>query len=198
MDPLIARLQQGDEDAFEEFVSQYENNIYNLAYRQLGSPQDAQDAAQEVFLRVYRSIARFRADAKLSTWIYQITLNVCIDIARRRSRRPEVSMVYTNEDGEEIMRDMPDETYAPEPLFERHELGAQISACLQELSDDHRIIITLRDINGLAYTEISEVLGVTEGTVKSRLFRARDKLCSILRERGNIGALSSSKQSKER
>ena len=119
MEEMVTRLQQGDEAAFEEFVTKFERPIYNLALRHLGNPQDAQDAAQEVFLRVYRGIGRFRADAKLSTWVYQIAMNVCVDMVRRHTRHPETSLTQTDDEDNESMIDLPDETYAPEPLYER-------------------------------------------------------------------------------
>ncbi|MEA4823397.1 MAG: sigma-70 family RNA polymerase sigma factor [Clostridiaceae bacterium] len=196
MDKLVARLQKGDDAAFEEFVSQYEKSIYTLALRQLGSPHDAQDAAQEVFLRVYRGIRRFRADAKLSTWVYQITLNVCIDMMRKKSRHPELSLVLPDNDGGETEMEQPDESYAPEPLYERTELRDEVRGALAKLSPEHRRIVILRDITGLSYEEIAGVLRLTEGTVKSRLFRARDKLAAILREGGNKSACNASKISK--
>lgn len=198
MDNLIERLRNRDEAAFEEFVSQFERSIYNLALRQTGHPQDAQDITQEVFLRIYRGIANFRADAKLSTWVYQITLNACVDLTRRRVRHPELPLVVQNEDGDETMLDTPDETYAPEPLYERTALREQIADGLQKLSDEYRKILILRDVNGLSYDEIGQVLALPEGTVKSRLFRARDRLAAILRDDGNKNPTVTSNQAKGR
>lgn len=198
MDNLIERLRNRDEAAFEEFVSQFERSIYNLALRQIGHPQDAQDITQEVFLRIYRGIANFRADAKLSTWVYQITLNACVDLTRRRVRHPELPLVVQNEDGDETMLDTPDETYAPEPLYERTALREQIADGLQKLSDEYRRILILRDVNGLSYDEIGQVLALPEGTVKSRLFRARDRLAAILRDDGNKNPTVTSNQAKGR
>ncbi|MGI6337714.1 MAG: RNA polymerase sigma factor [Eubacteriales bacterium] len=198
MDNLIERLRNRDEAAFEEFVSQFERSIYNLALRQTGHPQDAQDITQEVFLRIYRGIANFRADAKLSTWVYQITLNACVDLTRRRVRHPELPLVVQNEDGDEAMLDTPDETYAPEPLYERTALREQIADGLQRLSDEYRKILILRDVNGLSYDEIGQVLALPEGTVKSRLFRARDRLAAILRDDGNKNPTVTSNQAKGR
>ena len=192
MEEMIVRLQKGDEAAFEEFVTAYEKQVYRLALRQLGNPHDAQDAAQEVFLRAYRGIGRFRADAKLSTWVFQIAMNVCIDMVRRQSRRPVVSL--TQGDDEESMIDLPDESYAPEPIYERRALREEVQSALKRLSPEHREIIVLRDITGLSYEEIADVLQITTGTVKSRLFRARDRLASILRgERNNSEAPSSNR-----
>ena len=185
MDQLVVRLRRGDEAAFEEFASQYEQMVYRIALRQLGNAYDAQDAAQEVFLRVWRGIGRFREDARLSTWVYQITLNVCRDAQRRSARRPETSLVQTGEDGEEAELEVPDESFAPEALYERTELREELDAALKELTPEHRQIVLLREVTGLSYGEIGEVLELSEGTVKSRLFRARDKLAGILRGNGN-------------
>ena len=196
MDTLVARLQRGDDDAFEEFVTQFEHTVYNLAFRQLGHVQDAQDVTQEVFLRVYRNIRRFRADSKLSTWVYQITVNACTDHARRRARRPELPLVIENSDGEEILPDLPDESYAPEPLYEHTEMREQIERGLARLSSEHRQIVVMRDVSGFTYGEIAAILSLSEGTVKSRLFRARDKLSEILRETGNSLEYPASNQTK--
>ena len=185
MEEMVTRLQQGDEAAFEEFVTKFERPIYNLALRHLGNPQDAQDAAQEVFLRVYRGIGRFRADAKLSTWVYQIAMNVCVDMVRRHTRHPETSMTQTDDEDNESMIDLPDETYAPEPLYERAALREELATALQQLTPEHREIVVLRDVSGLSYEEIAGVLQLTQGTVKSRLFRARDRLAAVLRGDGN-------------
>ena len=195
MDELVRRLQKGDDTAFEEFVSEYEKKIYTLALRQMGNSQDAEDITQEVFLRVYRNIGTFRAESRLSTWVYQITMNACIDATRRRSRRVEVTPMYTDEDGEEqVPVELPDESYAPERVYEQTALRDQIREGLAHLSEEHRRILILRDINGLSYTEIGEVLGLSEGTVKSRLFRARDRMCTLLRAHGNIPASAASKE----
>jgi len=195
MDELVRRLQKGDDTAFEEFVSEYEKKIYTLALRQMGNSQDAEDITQEVFLRVYRNIGTFRAESRLSTWVYQITMNACIDATRRRSRRVEVTPMYTDEDGEEqVPVELPDESYAPERVYEQTALRDQIREGLAHLSEEHRRILILRDINGLSYTEIGEVLGLSEGTVKSRLFRARDRMCTFLRAHGNIPASAASKE----
>ena len=195
MDELVRRLQKGDDAAFEEFVSTYEKKIYTLALRQIGNAQDAQDITQEVFLRVYRNIGSFRAESRLSTWVYQITMNACIDATRRRARRVEVTPMYTDEDGEEQTPiELPDESYAPEKMFEQTSLREQIKEGLEHLSEEHRRILVLRDINGLSYTEIAEVLNLSEGTVKSRLFRARDRMCTFLRAHGNIPCASASKE----
>ena len=189
MDKLVARLQQGDEAAFEEFVTRYERQVYVLALRQLGNAYDAQDAAQEVFLRVYRGIRQFREESKLSTWVYQITMNVCMDSLRKFSRRQETA---ADPDEDDPMESVPDETYAPEPLYERTELREQVEEALKKLSPEHRQIVVLRDIAGCGYDEIAEILGLADGTVKSRLFRARDKLAAILKSGGNkIGAAPS-------
>jgi len=195
MEELVRRLQKGDDAAFEEFVSAYEKKIYTLALRQTGNHQDAQDITQEVFLRVYRNVNNFREESRLSTWIYQITMNACIDAARRRARRVEVTPMYTDEDGEEqVPMELPDESYAPEKVYEQTALRDQIREGLAHLTEEHRRILILRDINGLSYTEIGEVLGLSEGTVKSRLFRARDRMCTFLRAHGNIPASAASKE----
>ncbi len=196
MDQLVVRLKRGDEAAFEEFAAQYEGTIYRIALHQLGNASDAQDAAQEVFLRVWRGIGHFRADARLSTWVYQITVNVCRDALRRRARRPETSLVTVDAEGGETELELPDDSYAPEAAFESAQLRREIGAALDALTPEYRQIVLLREIAGLSYGEIGQALELSEGTVKSRLFRARDRLASILRRSGNIPAGESSKGTK--
>lgn len=177
---LIKQIKNGDEHAFEQLLSAYEKKVYNMAYRTCMNCQDAMDITQEVFLRVFRSIKGFKEESSFSTWIYRIATNMCIDFARRSAKNNAVSLTVYDEDGEMTDMEIADDTYTPEAFLEKVELRREIEKGLMMLSPEHRHIIVLRDINGLSYLEIAEILKLEEGTVKSRLARARAKLASII------------------
>ncbi len=188
---LLQRAQRGDADAFEEIVRANEKTAYHLALRQLGSREAAEDAAQEVFLKAYTSLGSFRGDSRLSVWLYRITSNVCVDMLRRR--RETVSLYTENEDGEPMELELPDERFDPAALAERKDLRERIGKALEQLPPDAREILLLRELGGRRYDEIAETLGIDIGTVKSRIFRARKKLCALL-----DGNISDGVPSKER
>lgn len=183
---LVRRIQAQDSDAFTELVEAYQKQVYHLALRTVGNAEDAADMTQEAFLRAYRAIGSFRGDSKLSVWLYRLTTNVSIDFLRSRGRKSAVSLTVENgeEDAQEL--DVADERYDPEKEFERKELLRSVQRGLAALPEDYRLILVLRELNGLSYAEIGEVLHLEEGTVKSRLFRARKKLCDFLQRDGNL------------
>ena len=183
---LLQKAQAGDMDAFEAIVYSNEKAVYNLALRQLGNREDAEDATQEVFVKAYTALKSFRGESKVSVWLYRITSNVCVDMLRRR--RDTVSLSMEADEGAEL--DLPDEGLDPAVLVERSDLQAQLAQALQSLSDDYREILLLRGLSGLSYEEIAATLSLDIGTVKSRIFRARKKLAEIL---GNNSEITSSK-----
>ena len=187
---LLLRAQKGDSAAFEDIVRAHEATVYRLALRQLGSREDAEDAAQEVFLKAYTGLASFRGDSKLSVWLYRITGNVCTDILRRR--RETVSLSQENDEGEPLELELPDERFDPVALTERKDLRERIGAALNALPPEAREILLLRELGGASYDEIAETLGLDLGTVKSRIFRARKKLCALLD--GNFSGDRASKE----
>lgn len=181
---ILARARRGELDAFEELVRQYEKRVYAVALRSSGSPEDAADITQEVFLRAWRSIESFRGDSGFSTWLFRITMNLCVDHARHKNAQPQTQPLVVGE--EDAERPIPDTAPTPEEHLENSELGRELAAALDEVSEEHRRIVLLRDVSGLSYTEIAEVLEISEGTVKSRLSRARIALRTILQKRGNL------------
>ncbi len=192
---VIERIQNGDMDSYEVLVKEYEKNVYNLALRMTGNPEDAADMAQEAFIKAYNSLPGFRGDSKFSVWLYRIVSNVCLDFLRRRSRRPTVSLSVDDDDGEDVQLDIPDDSQSPEALLERKLTRDAVRRGLELLPEQQRQILLLREIQGLSYEEISQALDIEEGTVKSRIFRARKKLCAFLLSDGNIPeCVSSSKQ----
>ena len=183
----------GDECAFGELVRLYENKVYTLALRICGDPEDARDAAQEAFLYAWRGLPSFRGDAELSTWIYRLTSNAAIDQLRRTKRqRGEVSL----DDGE-LGLTVRDSAPGPQEAAEGAELRSAVAAGLTRLSPDHRQVLSLREVQGLSYEEIAQVLEVDLGTVKSRISRARRALRKILLESGNLSGYLPSKETKD-
>ncbi len=193
---VIQAVLDGDVNAYEALVKEYEKNVYNLALRMTGNSEDAYDMSQEAFIKAYNSLTAFRGDSKFSVWLYRIVSNVCLDFLRSKNRRPTVSLSTENDDGEEVELDVADDSNSPELVLERGLTRDAVRRGLAALPDDHREILLLREIQGLSYDEIGEVLGIEPGTVKSRIFRARKKLCAFLIKDGNIPDFVSS--SKER
>ncbi len=193
----VARLKAGDRDVFEELVRRCEKQVYQLALRYTNNEADALDISQEVFLRVWRSLSGFQGDCAVTTWVYRITVNTAIDLTRKRARRREDSLtVGSEEDGEDRTADLTDDSYSPEKEYEKTELREQVAAAIADLPEEYRKVVILRDVNGLRYDEIGELLALSEGTVKSRLFRARERLRAVLTERGNFSLSHTSKGQK--
>ncbi len=191
----IQRAQKGDAAAFEQLVTAYERKVYALALRSTGSEADAADLTQEVFLRAWRSLNSFRGDSTVSTWLYRITMNICIDFSRKKSLQ---LVPLADEEGNELP--LPDRrtTNSPEAALENQELSRELNTALKQLTPEHRQAILLRDVSGLTYQEIGRMLALEEGTVKSRLARARRNLRNILIKRGNISLPSASKEHERR
>ena len=192
---VIQAVLDGDINAYELLVKEYEKNVYNLALRMVGNSEDAADMSQEAFIKAYNSLTSFRGDSKFSVWLYRIVSNVCLDYLRSRGRRQTVSLSAENDDGEDVEIDIDDETQSPERLLDRRLTRDAVRRGLAALPPEHRQILLLREIQGLSYDEIADALGIEAGTVKSRIFRARKKLCAFLIKDGNIPEfVSSSKQ----
>ncbi len=170
---LIQAARAGDADAFDRLVQAHYRSVYNTAYRMLGAPSIASDATQTTFVRVFEAITSFRGDASFGTWLYRITMNVCLDELRRRKNQP-LSLTDEDEDGDPAgERQMPDLTDEPSGTAEQRQLQELVHEAIRRLSEDFRTVIVLYDIRGLSYQEISDALAIPLGTVKSRLNRAR-------------------------
>lgn len=180
---LIARLKAGEMSAFDELVEEYQSLIYALSFRILGDPEDARDAAQETFLKVYRHFARFRGDASLKTWICRIAINQAYSTQRwwrRRHRNNTASLdapLGLNADDDRSLADsLESDGASPEDEALSRERSRRIESGLCELKKDFRVAVMLRDIEGLSYEEIAYVTEVSVGTVKSRIARGREML----------------------
>jgi RNA polymerase sigma-70 factor (ECF subfamily) len=189
---LIDRCRKGDSAAFDCLVSAHAPRVFNLAYRMLGSRQDAEDAAQEAFLRAYSSLGKFRQGAKFSTWLHRITVNVCLDELKRRGSRPQPFSSLQDE-----QRGNPAEPTEilcpagsgqdPAEIAVRRAEQEEIEQALFSLPAHQRAVVVMCDIEGLTYEEAAEALNTGVGTVKSRLHRARERLRQLLAPKGNRG-----------
>lgn len=180
---LITKIKSGDMEAFSQLVSIYEKRAVNFARRMLGTQEEAEDAAQEAFLKVFDKIHTFREDSSFSTWFYTVLNNICLDALRRRSRRADtVSINQSNDTEDEYELQIEDTADGPYESFQKNEAKRLLENALTKLSAEHRAVIILRDINGFEYEEIARILKISTGTVKSRISRARLALRRILEE----------------
>jgi RNA polymerase sigma-70 factor (ECF subfamily) len=174
---FILRLQANEDAAYDELVRIYNASIFHVAYRMLGDTGEASDVVQEIFLKVFRNIGNFRSEASLKTWIFKIAFSEILNRLRWWKTRHRSSTVSLDEQPNGNGRHhVPDSYPTPEQVLVNKERERAIQQALVKLSSDHRSIIVLRDIEGFSYTEIAEVLGISIGTVKSRVARARAEL----------------------
>ena len=182
---LARQAAAGNDDAFSVIVDRYSRLVYNVALRSVSSPEDAADISQETFLKAWRSIASFRGDCALSTWLCRIALNCCCDHARAAKRHRVVSLTVQEDEEESKVLDIPDTdvTAMPEEELTRQTEIAAVREAIDSLPEEMKTIITLRDISGLSYAEIADILRLEMGTVKSRINRARAAVKNFLIER---------------
>ncbi|MBR3704412.1 MAG: sigma-70 family RNA polymerase sigma factor [Oscillospiraceae bacterium] len=190
---LVRAAAHGDEAAFGELVRMYENKAYHLALRMCGNDEDAYDIAQDAFLSAWRGLPSFRGEAGFSTWLYRLVSNAAIDHLRRtKHQRGNVSL-----DDEELHIDTADTAPGPEESAEGKDLQRVVQEGLNQLGDDHRTVLVMREVQSLSYEEIAHTLAIDLGTVKSRISRARNALRKILLKSGNLsGYLPSNLQNK--
>jgi RNA polymerase sigma-70 factor (ECF subfamily) len=174
---LISRAAGGDASAFQSLVEKHRSMVYRVAYQFAGNHHDAEDIAQEVFIKVYRSLDRFRQDAQLTSWMYRIVMNACIDHRRRHS--PAGAAPF-GEEAEQKMLNTPEETPGPEERAYGGELGAVLETEIARLPPGQRIVFVMRHYQGLKLCEIAESLGLAEGTVKRQLHAAVHRLRQAL------------------
>jgi len=176
---LINRFKDGDTSAFEEIVFKYQDRIYNLCRHMLQNAHDAEDAAQDVFVKAYQNLNRFKPEASLLTWLYRIAINTCIDYRRKPFFE---SLFKTSKEGDVFAVDQLADSPSPERLYESKQISHAIQLALGRLSEKLRTVIVLKEIEGLSYEEIAAILKVSIGTVKSRISRAREELKMLLKE----------------
>jgi RNA polymerase sigma-70 factor (ECF subfamily) len=185
---LVVRAQSGEMAAFDELVTIFQSRMFNLAYRMVNSREDAADLTQEIFVKMYRSINKFGGRSKFSTWLYALAGNCCRSGLRRRHRISEREVMHLDatiesESGHRH-RELPDPAESVPDAIGRGEVKTRIEAMIAELPEDARMVVVLRDLQGLTYEGIAESLQCSIGTVKSRLSRARLKLKDRLTREG--------------
>ncbi len=179
---LITQAQSGDVAAFEALVSEYQKKIFSIAYRMLQNQEDAADLTQEILVKVFKNLNRFKGDSKFSTWIYRVATNACLDELKKSHRKYtaySLDKELETEDGS-LLTEVRDERPTPEAVAEKKAVQKAVQAAIGKLNEDHRSVIVLRDLQGFSYEEIAKVLQCSVGTVKSRINRARSNLKKIL------------------
>ena len=174
---LVERAQDGDRQAFKELVETYQRKVYGICIGMLKDPDDSKDVSQEVFIKVYRYLDKFNHQSSFYTWLYRITVNKCIDFIRKQKRKREVDYddgILRDDDVEGDDEILPSRLgIHPDRVYGRKELRAKMLEALETLSEKHRTILILREVEGLSYEEMADVLQVSKGTVMSRLYHAR-------------------------
>ncbi len=173
----IKRFQDGDISAFGDIVLKYQDRIYNLCRHMLRNANDAEDAAQDVFLKAYQALPKFRPEASLYTWLYRIATNTCIDY----KKKPLFESLFGDSgEGERLVYDRVSDAPSPEKLYESKQIDQALQESLGKLSPKLRAIIILKEIEELSYEEIADTLEISMGTVKSRIARAREELQKLM------------------
>lgn len=183
---LVALAKSGDQDAFEQLVLDNQNKVYSLALRMVGDREDGADLAQEAFLKAWKGLPSFQGDSSFATWVYRLTVNLCIDFLRRQKRRREVEPTVSLDDDGAGWAEPADCSQDPQRQLEQAELSRAVAEGLERLPDHHRQILVLRELSGLSYQEIGQLLDLDMGTVKSRLARSRMALRKLLLAQGNL------------
>jgi RNA polymerase sigma-70 factor (ECF subfamily) len=173
---LIHAAKKGDEQSFETLILSCKEKAYNIALRYMQNEEDALDAMQESFIKIFRHLSKFNEQSRFDTWVYRIVVNSCNDMRRKNKKIHYIDTVYKNEEHEDVTLEIPDKGPGPEELLEKKEESERILKCLNQLSEEHREVLILRDIRGVSYDEIAKILDCSMGTVKSKISRARQKL----------------------
>lgn len=184
---LIERIKHGNRDAFTELMERYQTQVFNIAYSMLSDYEDASDATQEVFIKIYKSITSFKGQSAFTTWVYAICRNVCNDILRKRKKHSmNISLYGDDEDEGAPIRNMKSDTPTPEETVEADERQKLVRDAIASLKPEYCEIIVYSDMQQLSYEEIAAILKCPVGTVRSRLNRARTALRKILAEKREL------------
>ena len=177
---LLIKAQNGDVQAFETLTSCYYTKIFNVCYRMLNNSEDASEQAQETFIKAFRYIYDFKGNCSISTWLYRIATNVCLDYLRKNKNKQNLSLEQNIYDDIKMKDTLISDNPGPEKVAEINAQRKAIREALSKMNEKNRILIILRDFNGLSYDEIAEIIKTPVGTVKSRLSRARSQLRDLL------------------
>jgi RNA polymerase sigma-70 factor (ECF subfamily) len=179
---LVEQAQRGSQAAFRSLVERYQRRLYAMALSMVRDPDDARDVVQEALVKAYRNLPGFQHESNFYTWLYRIAMNLCIDQARRRQRAPQMEF---DEAAELAVQDVAGISprrlgFDPAQALLDREIRERVSAALERLSPNHRAVLVLREVDGLAYKEIADVMNCSQGTVMSRLFHARKRMQEML------------------
>jgi len=178
---LIKKAKEGDHESFEILILSCKEKAYNVAFRFMQNEEDALDSLQESFIKIYRHLSKFNEQSRFDTWVYRIVVNTCKDMLRKNKQRMSYlyDAPYKNENDEDIYLEIPDKAPGPEALLESKTERDHMLSCLDKLNMEHKETLILRDVRGLSYDEISDVLECSIGTVKSKISRARQKFKEV-------------------
>jgi RNA polymerase sigma-70 factor (ECF subfamily) len=190
---LVKRAKAGDLNAYEQIIILYEKKVFGLIYNLIKNYDELEDIAQEVFIKVYRNLKNFKEESSLYTWIYRITVNVCIDEMKKRRKVVSIDEKIQLDDGE-VDFQIPDNGKSLEEILEEKDERLRLMNCINKLPESARTMIVLRDIKEFSYQEISEILNINIGTVKSKINRARELLKKLL---GGVGTYEEPAESNE-
>ncbi len=182
---LVEKSARGDVDAFETLIGSHQKKVYNIALRMTKNPEDAQELAQDAFVRAFIAIKKFRGDSSFATWIYRITMNVCTDFLRKRSKGTVISIEQTGYESEQTIQ-LADDNPGPDEISEKNQLKQLVREAMELLPPEHQQVLILRDLMDMTYKDIAYTLNVNEGTIKSRINRARDNLKKVITERSEL------------
>ena len=182
---LIKQAKSGNLKAYEEIIGLYEKKVFSTIYYMVKNDNEVEDIAQEVFIKIYRNLSNFKEESSLYTWIYRITVNVCIDELKKRKKVVYLDEKIDTKDGE-VELQLPDDSKSPTDIAEDNDLKDRLEKCIRKLPESQRMMIILRDIKGFTYMEIAEIMKMNLGTVKSKINRARASLKELLEEDGTF------------
>lgn len=187
---LVARAQTGDSTAFDSLILKHSSRMYGLVFHMTNNHEDTNDLLQDIWSKVFRSLASFRGASKFSTWLHSIAVHMTINFLKRRNRRQAVSLDAPDADGNTPAESLLVSHETPRREANLSELQAQLTLALHKLTPEHRAVVTMFDIQGMAHAEIAKILGTSSGTIRSRLFYAHRQLQNFLGEfRSNSSSL---------
>lgn len=182
---IIKRVLDGEIDLFEKIVEKYQNKVYGIIYHTIKNQNDVEDLAQEVFVKIYKNLSKFKGDSSLYTWIYKITVNLCLDELRKKRNIIYLDEKIATEEGE-LEKELPSNEKTQVEIYEEKELKEKLYKCIEKLPESQKVMIVLRDIKGFSYDEIAKITDIKIGTVKSQINRARLKLKDLLDAEGTF------------
>lgn len=179
---IVQRVQAGDQKAFNLLVSKYHRRVGRLLSRMVKNQEDIEEVVQETFIKAYRAIGNFRGDSAFYTWIYRIAINTAKNLLVNQGKRPTALKEGVDEDGETFEDNLAlSNIDTPESLYQTKQIGEAVNAAMEDLPEDLRTAIVMREIDGLSYDEIAQVMGCPIGTVRSRIFRAREAIAERIK-----------------